>query len=167
MPVVFYAHRQSQPLHRTMKTARQSECGHWQFAMITPAVYGFLAVAMALVLGCQKAPAPPAAGAAPPANTGTVTIEIEGSPGKSMEVEGVAQGTTLETVMQSLDQIPVTITGSGTTAFVDAIGDKATSGSEGWTFKVDGEFANAGIGSTVLSPPTTVTWSYRDGLEEE
>jgi hypothetical protein len=35
----------------------------------------------------------------------------------------------------------------------------------GWTFKVDGKLANQGIGSTTLTPPTTITWSYRDASE--
>ena len=68
-------------------------------------------------------------------------------------------------VMGSIDQIPITMRGSGLTAFVDGIGDKSTSGSEGWTFKVDGQFANQGIGSTALSPPTTITWSYGDASD--
>ena len=43
-----------------------------------------------------------------------------------------------------------------------AIGDRATNSTDGWTFKVDQEFANQGIGSTSLNPPTTVTWSFGD-----
>ena len=62
--------------------------------------------------------------------------------------------------MRSIKDVPVKVDGSGTTAFVDKIGERATDSTDGWTFKVDGEFANQGIGGTVLTPPTTVTWSF-------
>lgn len=121
----------------------------------------FLPFAVALTLGCQR-PSPPAV----TTSTATVTVEIKnGDVSDSFQIENVASGTTLESVMRSIDQVPVTIHGTGLTAFVDSIGDRATSSSEGWTFKVDGEFAHQGIGSTQLTPPTTVTWSYGDASE--
>jgi hypothetical protein len=105
-----------------------------------------------------------AAGAATAAGdqVGTVTLRIAsaGDAAKVIEVPGVSAGTTLETVMRSLDGVDVEITGSGTTAFVNAIGDRATGGNEGWTFEVNGEPANQGIGATVLQPPVEVEWSY-------
>ena len=113
-------------------------------------------------LGCQKTLLPPA----PTTGTGTVTIEIEsGDDRATFEVMDVAAGTTLESLMRSIDQVPVSIQGSGLTAFVDGIDGQSTSGSEGWTFEVDGEFANEGIGSITLTPPTTITWSYGDASE--
>ncbi len=121
-------------------------------------------LACLFVAGCQKTLLPPAP--LPATATGTVTIEIEsGDHTQTFQVPDVAAGTTLESLMRSIDQVPITIHGSGLTAFVDGIGGESTSSSKGWTFKVDGEFANQGIGSTTLTPPTTITWSYRDASE--
>jgi len=95
-------------------------------------------------------------------DTGTVTLKIqinEESP-TVIDVPEVSDGATLETVMRSLDDIDIGISGSGTTAFVNSIQGKETSADKGWTFQIDGEHANQGIGTTVLHPPTTVEWSF-------
>ena len=68
--------------------------------------------------------------------------------------------------MQSIEGMPVGIHGSGITAFIHSIGGKSTSGTEGWTYKVDGQFANEGIGSTELSPPATITWEFGESPTE-
>ena len=95
---------------------------------------------------------------------GIVTIEIVGqTETQEIVIDDVAKGTTLEQVMRTITAIPIAVQGSGTTAFVDQIGDQATDNSGGWTFTVDGEFANQGIGNTFLSPPTKVTWRFGDG----
>ena len=67
--------------------------------------------------------------------------------------------------MRSIDQVPIKMRGSGQSAFVEGIGDQSNTGSMAWTFKVDGEFANQGVGSTTLRPPVTITWSYGDARE--
>ena len=96
-------------------------------------------------------------------DTGTVTLEIQGSGEPlTIEIADVSVGTSLEDLMRSVTQIPVSIRGSGVTAFVDGIGDQSASGTEGWVFRVDGVHANQGVGSTSLSPPTTVSWIYGD-----
>ena len=51
------------------------------------------------------------------------------------------------------------IRGSGETAFIESIGGIEPSDGEGWLFKVDGEFAMQGVGSTKLTPPSKVRWS--------
>jgi hypothetical protein len=103
------------------------------------------------------------AGNDPAAESGTVTLEIQRSDSaKTIEIEDVQTGTTLEQVMRSVTQIPISIRGSGVTAFVDGIGEQTSSGNEGWVFRVDGVHANQGVGSTVLTPPTTITWVYGD-----
>ena len=95
--------------------------------------------------------------------TGIVTLQIQGSgEPRTIEIAEVAAGTTLEEVMRSVTQIPVSIRGSGITAFVDGIGDQSASGIEGWVFRVDGVHAKQGVGSTSLSPPTTISWNYGD-----
>ena len=98
---------------------------------------------------------------APDVPVGPVTFKIHaGDDLVTFDIEEVRAGTTLEAVMRRIDQIPITIGGSGSTAFVDKIGGTATSGSEGWTYTVDGEFAMKGVGQTTLSPPTTVEWTF-------
>ena len=90
-----------------------------------------------------------------------MTFQIkQGEELTTFEIEDVPEGATLESVMRRIDQIPISIRGSGVTAFVDQIGDTATSSSEGWTYEIDGEFATRGIGDTTLSPPTIVEWSF-------
>ncbi len=132
--------------------------------MATSNLRSVFLLACVFFLGCQKTLLPPAPTTG--RGTGTVTIEIESDDDTAtFEIKDVAAGTTLESLMRSIDQVPVSIQGSGLTAFVDGIDDRSTSGSEGWTFKVDGEFANEGIGSITLTPPTTITWSYGDASD--
>jgi hypothetical protein len=101
------------------------------------------------------------------APVGPVTFKIhDGNELVTFDIEEVREGTTLEAVMRRIDQIPVTIGGSGATAFVDKIGETATSGSEGWTYTVDGEFAMKGVGQITLSPPTTVEWTFGSMRQE-
>ncbi len=93
--------------------------------------------------------------------SGPVTFQInDGDKVVTFDIENVSDGATLESVMRRIDRIPVSIRGSGVTAFVDQIGDLGTNSSEGWTYLVDGEFATRGIGETTLSPPTTVEWTF-------
>lgn len=118
-----------------------------------------LLLACPLFAGCK-----PSAEVAPVSvdtPTGTVTIEIDnGESVQTHEIEQVAHGSTLESALRSADDMSIEITGSGVNAFVHSIGGQATSGGEGWTYTVDGEFANEGIGTLVLSPPTTIRWSF-------
>ena len=114
------------------------------------------------ILGCSRS-APVADPSAIEVWKGIVTIEVvSDTETQRIEIPEVASGTLLEEVMRSVKDVPIKIQGSGTTAFVDQIGDRATNSTDGWTFKVDGEFANQGIGSITLNPPTTVTWSFGD-----
>ncbi|NND97518.1 MAG: DUF4430 domain-containing protein [Pirellulaceae bacterium] len=95
------------------------------------------------------------------APTGVVTVQIKTADGvNSIDVANVADGKSLESVMRQLPGVDVSVKGSGTTAFVDRIGDVATSAGQGWTFQVDGEWSDKGVGKTELHPPTTVTWEF-------
>ncbi|MEO1619070.1 MAG: DUF4430 domain-containing protein, partial [Planctomycetota bacterium] len=69
-------------------------------------------------------------------------------------------GETLESVMRKIEDRQIEISGAGTTAFLQSIDGVGNEGSKGWTFKVDGEFAMQGIGSTELNPPAEVIWSF-------
>ncbi len=75
-------------------------------------------------------------------------------------LSGVKSGETVEALMRSIDEVPVEITGSGVTAFVNEIDGVSTSGSEGWTYKIDGAHAEQGIGSTTLTTSGTITWTF-------
>ena len=109
-------------------------------------------------LGCHSDPPPPSADAA----LGVVTLEVQSLDGtaETIEIADVADGATLESVMRSVGQTSIELSGGGATAFVHSIGGIETDASQGWTFKVDGEFANQGIGQTVLHPPTTIQWTF-------
>ncbi len=127
-----------------------------------------LLIGIAALTGCrQSAPSPaPTVASAETDATGTVTFQFtEGEEVTTFDVENVPDGATLESVMRGIDQLPISIRGSGVTAFVDQIGDTATSGSEGWTYEIDGEFATRGIGETTLSPPTRVEWKFGEMSE--
>ena len=134
--------------------------------------FSLFAVLLIMVSGCDRSQ--PVGGSDSPqstvnaeqsdaeaVNVGTVTIEIDSDDEPLVvKIDGVRQGETLESVMRRIDQVPITINGSGPTAFVNQIGDRATGLSEGWTYRVDGEFAMKGIGQLELNPPTTIRWSY-------
>ena len=126
-----------------------------------------LAIAAIAAVGCDRSKPPPVAdlpgpatGSATRAATGTVIVKVaEGDETSTVTLENVPDGTTLESLMRTRMN-DVEITGSGTTAFVHKIGEQATGGSEGWTFSVDGEWSERGIGQTVLHPPVTIEWKY-------
>lgn len=134
---------------------------------------GLFLASLLIVVGCDSGASDPAAatqpgveiqaGNDPAVESGTVTLEIQRSDSlATFEIADVQQGTTLEDVMRSVTQIPISIRGSGVTAFVDGIGEQSASGNEGWVFRVDGVHANQGVGSTVLTPPVTITWIFGD-----
>jgi hypothetical protein len=139
---------------------------------------GLFLASLLIVVGCDSGASDPAAsdpaaatqpgvgiqaGNDPAVESGTVTLEIQRSDSlATFEIADVQQGTTLEDVMRSVTQIPISIRGSGVTAFVDGIGEQSASGNEGWVFRVDGVHANQGVGSTVLTPPVTITWVFGD-----
>lgn len=115
--------------------------------------------------GCSREPAgAPPAGDASDGNAtepGPVTVEIlRDGQSRSVTLDQVAHGTTVEEVMRSIDQFPVEIRGGGTTAFVDSIDGVATGADTGWTYQVDGEPAYEGVGAKRLAPPATISWSF-------
>ncbi len=135
----------------------------WMNDFSLPAVGLF--VFCLLLVGCDRVSNQPAVtDQVAPVNSGAnhsgvVTLQIDlGNTVRRIMVNDVADGTTLESVMRSIDSLDVKITGSGTTAFVHQINGRSASGSQGWTFTVDGQRASKGAGTTKLHPPTTVKW---------
>lgn len=124
-----------------------------------------LSCATVLCAGCgtsttDTAQTPPQSASA---LTGTVTIQInaEGIDQK-FQVTDVASGTTVAKVMRQVDGLELDIVGDGEMTFMNSIAGKSTSTTEGWTYTVDGEFAEVSIGAKELSPPTTVEWKFGD-----
>jgi len=126
-----------------------------------------LLVLLSLSTGCDRSakPTPEIASANAQidgdAVGGTVTLEIKSEQKtQTIIVNNVADGATLESAMRSANDLDAQISGSGFSAFVNEINGQPTSGNEGWTFSVDGEWSNQGIGKTILHPPTTVVWEF-------
>ncbi len=102
------------------------------------------------------------------ATTGPVSIVVNDGESKvQCEVNNVAAGTTVEQVMRQVDdpRIKIKISGSGTTAIITAINDLTNSGGEGWIYRVDGKWADRGMGTFKLTPPVTITWQHGDFAE--
>lgn len=119
-----------------------------------------LMVGVLLSSGCSTAPPAPTQIATEP-----VTLEIQsGTKKESVLIEGLPLGCTVEDVMRSAQQqgLDIEMSGSGTTAFISAINGESGSGTQGWLFKVDGEYSDRGIGTTELDPPATITWVFDD-----
>ncbi|WP_442506859.1 DUF4430 domain-containing protein [Novipirellula sp. SH528] len=89
----------------------------------------------------------------------TVVIQANDS-SREFKRTDIQSGATVEEVMRTIDEIPVTITGSGVTAFVSEIDGVSTTSTEGWKYKIDGVHAEQGIGSTELDSPATITWAF-------
>jgi len=122
-----------------------------------------------ILTGCQRETADTVANESSQSaeSTGTVTVEVEQANGvQTYQVPDVAAGSTVESVMRALDEADMVITGTGTNAFVHQIGEVATGGGEGWTYTIDGELADKGIGSTTIDPPVTIRWEFGGGLFE-
>ena len=115
-------------------------------------------------VGCHANTETPAAATTDIAvQTGTVTVEFfldDSDDPLTVIVDDIASGVTVADVMQGIESPVIEISGSGITAFVSKIGDLATAGGEGWTYRVNNEFVQTGIGTTTLTPPATVSWSH-------
>ena len=119
-----------------------------------------LALALAVCLsGCSRPTAPQPEVAAAEPGTVTVVIEIGGQEVRR-EVEQVQPGTTIAEVMSRIEEPAIEIIGSGSTAFVDSIGELGTTAGLGWTFRVNGEWADRGVGDYALEPPAEIRWSH-------
>lgn len=131
--------------------------GSWRPRHPRPLLLAFL-LAVGLS-GCSRSTTPkPEAVAAEPGLV-TVVIEIGGQEIRH-ELEEVKPGTTIAEVMSRIDEPAIKIIGSGSTAFVDSIGELGTSAGLGWTFRVNGEWADRGVGTYALEPPAEIRWTH-------
>lgn len=125
--------------------------------------FALMLVLLVMVFGCSTEVAKPGSATATDSVTGIVTVEIiQDEDTQTFQVDNVAAGATVESVMRKVDGIEVSISGSGNLAFLEQIGDQATQNGEGWTYTIDGERVERGIGASKLTPPATITWTYGD-----
>lgn len=123
---------------------------------------GPLALTVSLwVTGCSSSTAPIDRSSATDVPRGTVTVVIHFDD-QTVEraIEDVPAGTTVAQVMNEITDPPVVMTGSGSLTFVKSIGELGIAGGKGWTFSVDGQRANQGVGSYRLTPPARVEWTH-------
>jgi hypothetical protein len=131
---------------------------------------GAIFSAIACFAGCsgtavEVAPAKSAA----PAGTVTVVIATEDGGEIRKEIAGVASGTTIAQIMRSIEDPEIKMRGSGSTTFVESIGGIGTAEGKGWTFRVNDEWADRGVGDYTLEPPAEVRWthgSFQEKAEE-
>ncbi|MFM2001881.1 MAG: hypothetical protein RI963_1307 [Planctomycetota bacterium] len=133
-------------------------------------ILGTIFLAIACIVGCSGSAvevAPPKSDA--PAGTVTVVIATEDGGEIRKEIAGVASGTTIAQIMRSIDDPEIKTRGSGSTTFVESIGGIGTAEGKGWTFRVNGEWADRGVGDYTLEPPAEVRWthgSFQEKAEE-
>ena len=114
------------------------------------------------VAGCKPSAEPatePSTTAAPA--TGTVSFEFVFGPDESESVSiEMEDGQTICDVMKKIEQPKISITGSGDMAFVQSIGTLETAGGEGWSYSVNGQWADRSIGVYPLQPGDEIKWTH-------
>ncbi len=81
---------------------------------------------------------------------------------ESLVVSPVRSGDTVWQVMQQIEEPEITIQGSGRNALLTRIGEFSNRGAEGWTFYVNGEWADRGIGDYPIQVDDKIEWRYGD-----
>lgn len=95
---------------------------------------------------------------------GSVIVEFR-YPDKRLEslvVSPVRSGDSVLEVMRQIEQPEITIQGSGRNALLTRIGEFSNRGAEGWTFYVNGEWADRGIGDYPIQLDDKIEWQYGD-----
>ncbi|MEL6897229.1 MAG: DUF4430 domain-containing protein [Planctomycetota bacterium] len=70
------------------------------------------------------------------------------------------RGGTLGDAMLRFDEVPMKWSGDGEMLFLTTVGGQANSGEKGWTFEVDGQWSNVGVGQLPLEREIDVRWIY-------
>jgi hypothetical protein len=98
----------------------------------------------------------------PSVATGSVTMEIvyPGTELMTIEVAGIAPGQTLLEAIQTVENPKFKTSGAGQGAFITAIGDWDTSGSEGWSYYVNDQWADRSAGVYEINPGDVIRWKY-------
>jgi hypothetical protein len=93
--------------------------------------------------------------------TGTVTVIIR-YPNGSVDSSdiGIDADDTVADTLRRLKGIPVVIQGSGSMTFVAGIGEFETAGGEGWSYRVNGQWADRSAGVYQVSPGDQIEWTF-------
>lgn len=94
---------------------------------------------------------------------GSVTVRIHipgGSP--SLSTVDIDADDTVADVLSRLPDLQVVMQGSGPMTFVSQIGDLPTAGGQGWSYRVNGEWADRSVGVFAVSPGDQIEWTYGD-----
>ena len=98
----------------------------------------------------------------PATGTVTVTFNYVDAPSETVQLPNIAENTSVLALMQMIESPVIVIQGSGINSLVTQIGDLKESSSEGWTYYVNGKWADQGIGSATISPGDEIQWRYGD-----
>ena len=115
-----------------------------------------IVVLFAFAVGCG--------GGAEKASTETIHVAVEiefGEGEEDVRAELSLDGSvTVADAINQINAVNFEIKGSGSMMFVESIDDVATSAGEGWTYTINGEWANEGIGTKRLSDGDVVRWTF-------
>ena len=84
----------------------------------------------------------------------TTVIELDDLPASSTVADGMRR------IQQIPDQVTIEMQGSGAMTFVSAINELKTAAGEGWSYRVNNQWAEAGVGATGLHDGDVVRWSH-------
>ena len=114
------------------------------------------------IAGCQRES--PATSQSPVStqDNGRVAVQFQFSDTRQVTrlVEDVPAGSTVLSVMQKIEDPTIEISGSGAMALITKIGDAENGGETGWTYSINGEWAERGIGDTTVSGGDEIQWRY-------
>lgn len=121
--------------------------------------------------GCNQqsdSPEPRAAGvttSSPDAAADAITrVRINFGDGSQWQFDTAGTFETVADLMRQVAAHPrapkIVMTGEGTTAFIASIGGLDSSSGKGWTYYVNGQWADEGIGSEEIAPGDRIDWAY-------
>lgn len=124
-----------------------------------------------LSLGCSQQARPPetAAGgvAERPSATSTEAsyrVRIDFGDGSRWQFITTGDFETVADLMRNVASHPrapeIVMTGEGAMAFVSSIGGLDSASGKGWTYYVNGQWADQGIGAEKIAPGDRIDWAY-------
>lgn len=131
-------------------------------------IFCFAAVALVLagLVGCGAKQIAEETADVPSGDTeaglGTVIFEFDFGDGRveTVTVEGVGSEATVLDCLKKVKQPEVVVNGSGQNAFVSSIGDLTTAAGEGWSYRVNDQWADRSVGVYEVQSGDKITWTY-------
>ncbi|MEZ6087277.1 MAG: DUF4430 domain-containing protein [Pirellulaceae bacterium] len=116
-------------------------------------------------LGCRDVPR---AEAPVDAEKSPITVRFEFDFGDHqpvlIELDDLPSSSTVADAMRKIQDMPDTVAiemqGSGEMTFVRSINDLTTAGGEGWSYSINDQWAEAGIGATQLNDGDVIRWTH-------